>query len=295
MASWSDRSFLRDVRPDLRAEFRASRDSSLKGLTTIVLAGGRGTRLAPYTSVLPKPLMPVGDRSILEVVVEQLEEAGIVDIHFCVGYLGHLIQAVFENRENGHVNITYVRERNALGTAGPLRLVDNLESTFLVMNGDVLTTIDYRALVSFHREHGNALTIATPERSIMLDYGMLHLDEASRVRGYNEKPTISSPVSMGIYIMEPSVIEHIPEHGSFDFPDLVHALLDAGEPIGAYLHKGLWFDIGRQEDYERAVSVWNENGYTNGHLHNGANGSGKPGSTSAAGDLDGARHERGPG
>jgi len=295
MASSSDLSFLRDVRPDLRAEFRASRDSSLKGLTTIVLAGGRGTRLAPYTSVLPKPLMPVGDRSILEVVVEQLEEAGIVDIHFCVGYLGHLIQAVFENRENGHVNITYVRERNALGTAGPLRLVDNLESTFLVMNGDVLTTIDYGALVSFHREHGNALTIATHKRSIQIDYGMLHLDEASRVRGYDEKPTISSPMSMGIYVMEPSVIEHIPEHGSFDFPDLVHALLDAGEPIGAYLHEGLWFDIGRQEDYERAVSVWNENSHTNGHLNNGANGSGKPGSASAASDLDGVRHEQGPG
>jgi NDP-sugar pyrophosphorylase family protein len=233
-------------------------------MKAIVLAGGRGTRLAPYTSVLPKPLMPVGDQSILEVVVGQLEEAGIVDIHFSVGYLAHLIQAVFETRQNRRVNITYVREQEALGTAAPLRLVGGLDSTFIVMNGDVLTTLDYRDLVNYHREHGNELTIATHNRSITIDYGMLHLDVASRVQEYEEKPTIASPVSMGIYVMEPSVIEHIPEQGHFDFPDLVQALLAAGSPVGAYLHQGLWFDIGRQEDYERAMSAWSANG--NGSL-----------------------------
>ena len=233
-------------------------------MKAIVLAGGRGTRLAPYTSVLPKPLMPVGDQSILEVVVGQLEEAGIVDIHFSVGYLAHLIQAVFETRQNRRVNITYVREQEALGTAAPLRLVGGLDRTFIVMNGDVLTTLDYRDLVNYHREQGNELTIATHNRSITIDYGMLHLDVASRVQEYEEKPTIASPVSMGIYVMEPSVIEHIPEQGHFDFPDLVQALLAAGSPVGAYLHQGLWFDIGRQEDYERAMSAWSANG--NGSL-----------------------------
>jgi NDP-mannose synthase len=237
---------------------------SLKDLKTVVLAGGRGTRLAPYTSVLPKPLMPVGDRAILEVVVGQLEEAGIVDIHFCVGYLAHLIQAVFENRQNGHVNITYVKEGDALGTAGPLRLVDGLESTFMVMNGDVLTTLDYRELVDYHHNQGNTVTIAAHKRSIRIDYGMLHLDVTSRVRAYEEKPEIASPVSMGIYVMEPSVIDHIPEAGHFDFPDLVHALLAAGEPVGAYIHEGLWFDIGRQEDYERAIAAWDESENGNG-------------------------------
>jgi NDP-sugar pyrophosphorylase family protein len=231
----------------------------------VVLAGGRGARLAPYTSVLPKPLMPIGDRSILEVVVGQLEDAGIVDVHFCVGYLAHLIEAVFESRENGHVNITYVREQEALGTAGPLRLVDGLDSTFIVMNGDVLTTIDYEKLIRFHREQGNAVTIATRERSIKIDYGLLHLDEGSRVQSYEEKPTISSRVSMGIYVMEPEVIELVPKGEFFDFPDLVRALLAEGEPVGAYDHDGLWFDIGRQEDYEQAIDVWLEDEHSNGN------------------------------
>src|SRR5438876_3538637 len=140
----------------------------LASTKAVVLAGGRGTRLAPYTSILPKPLMPVGDRSILEIVVEQLEHAGVVDINFCVGYLSHLIQAVFDNRQNGHVNISYVREDDALGTAAPLRLVEGLDETFLVMNGDVLTDLDYRDLIGYHREQGNVLTIATHERTIKI-------------------------------------------------------------------------------------------------------------------------------
>jgi NDP-sugar pyrophosphorylase family protein len=209
--------------------------------------------------------MPVGDRSILEVVVGQLEKAGIVDIHFCVGYLAHLIEAVFENRENGHVNITYVRERDALGTAAPLRLVEDLDSTFMVMNGDVLTTLDYRELVNYHREQGNVLTIATHNRSIKIDYGMMHLDVTSRVRSFEEKPEIVSPVSMGIYVMEPDVLDLIPEDEYFDFPDLVHALLAEGRRVGAYLYDGLWFDIGRQEDYDSAIDAWTESANGNGN------------------------------
>jgi NDP-sugar pyrophosphorylase family protein len=239
-----------------RRRSRAAENGSLAKTKTVVLAGGRGTRLAPYTSVLPKPLMPVGDKSILEVVVGQLEEAGIVDIQFCVGYLAHLVQAVFDNRENGHVQITYVREQEALGTAAPLRLVKGLDSTFIAMNGDVLTTLDYHELVKYHRAQGNVLTIATHKRSIKIDYGMMHLDVMSRVRGFDEKPEIVSPVSMGIYVMEPAVLDHIPSGQYFDFPDLVRSLLAAEERVGAYLHDGLWFDIGRQEDYERAVEAW---------------------------------------
>ena len=281
--------------PGAQPHGHANGKQSLEAVTTVILAGGRGTRLAPYTSVLPKPLMPVGDRAILEVVVGQLAEAGVVDIQFCVGYLAHLIEAVFDSRDRGQVNITYVREEAALGTAAPLRLVDGLNSTFMVMNGDVLTTLDYRDLVDYHRAQGNALTIATHNRVIKIDYGMLHLDVASRVQQYEEKPTIASPVSMGIYVMEPSVIEHIPAEGHFDFPDLVQTLLAAGAPVGAYVYEGLWFDIGRQEDYERAVSVCIENGQTNGYPRNAANGNGKPGSTPAGSDLDGVRQERGLG
>jgi NDP-sugar pyrophosphorylase family protein len=243
--------------------------ASLRDTKAVVLAGGRGTRLAPYTSILPKPLMPVGERSILELVVEQLEHAGIVDINFCVGYLSHLIQAVFDNRANGHVNITYVREQDALGTAAPLRLVEGLDSTFLVMNGDVLTTLDYRDLIRYHREQGNAMTIATHDRVVKVDYGILHLDLRQRVRKFKEKPEIVTPVSMGIYVMEPAVLDYIPDGRYFDFPDLVEALLAASVPVGAYRYDGLWFDIGRQDDYAQAVAAWeaNGNGDRNGDGH----------------------------
>jgi NDP-mannose synthase len=242
---------------------------SLKDVKAVVLAGGRGTRLAPYTTILPKPLMPVGDRSILEIVVDQLEKAGVVDVRFSVGYLSHLIRAVFDNRPASGAEITYVAEQDALGTAAPLKLMNDLDSTFIVMNGDVLSTLDFGDIVRYHHEQGNALTIATHKRSIKIDYGILHVDVARRVRGFEEKPEIVSAVSMGIYVMEPEVFEHIPEKGHFDFPDLVDALLQADAQIGAYRFEGLWFDIGRQEDYERAVTAWNGNGNGNGRS-NGA-------------------------
>jgi NDP-sugar pyrophosphorylase family protein len=232
------------------------------GTRAVILAGGRGTRLAPYTSVLPKPLMPVGERAILELVVDQLAECGITEITFCVGYLSHLIRAVFESRENGHVHIRYVQEQDALGTAGPLRLVEGLDDTFIVMNGDVLTNIDYADLVAYHREQGNMMTIATHRRSIKIDYGVLHLDghPSPRIKAYEEKPEVLSTVSMGIYVLEPSVLEYLPEDRPFDVPDLVHALLGDGRSLGAYVYDGLWFDIGRKEDYEQAVTAWVDQG-----------------------------------
>jgi lipopolysaccharide/colanic/teichoic acid biosynthesis glycosyltransferase/dTDP-glucose pyrophosphorylase len=237
-----------------------------RGRTTVtravVLAGGRGTRLAPYTSVLPKPLMPIGERSILEIVVEQLRRSGFTEVTFCVGYLSHLIRAVFDAWPQRGVRIDYVHEREPMGTAGPLRLVEGLDDTFLVMNGDVLTTLDYRALVRQHRRHRNVLTIAVHERRIAIDYGVLSVDAASgpagRVQAFDEKPEHLATVSMGVYAMDPRVLDFIPAHGYFDLPALVRTLLEAGEPVGTYRHPGIWFDIGRQSDYEQAVSAWTE-------------------------------------
>jgi len=225
----------------------------------VIFAGGRGRRLEPYTSVLPKPLMPIGNRSILEILVTQLADAGFRNLTFSVGYLSHLIRAVFDNGPGSRVNITWVKEPEPLGTAGPLRLVEGLDSTFLAMNGDLLTTLDIGALLEHHRESGNVLTIASHRRRVQTDYGVLHLGDGAdlqRVFGYEEKPEMTWNVSMGIYALEPSVMSLIPPEGPFDFPELVKALLDEGQPIGAFVHEGLWLDIGRHEDYENAVELW---------------------------------------
>jgi NDP-sugar pyrophosphorylase family protein len=254
------------VRPRSRARGR-EHDSDGRA---VILAGGRGTRLAPYTSVLPKPLMPIGDRSILETVVDQLASQGFTNLTFCVGYLSHLIRAVFDTRSGKNVDITYVHEEVALGTAGPLRLVDGLDASFVLMNGDVLTTLDYRDFLRAHRKSGNILTVATSKRRIKIDYGVVYIHEETSggldVIGWEEKPEIVSIVSMGVYALEPSAIEYIPYDEYFDFPDLVKALLEAGQQVGAYQFDGLWFDIGRQDDYEQAVNAWHENGHATAHV-----------------------------
>ena len=227
-------------------------------MRTVILAGGRGTRLLPYTSVLPKPLMPLGGRAILEIVVRQLARYGLRDITLSVGHLAHLIEAVFGDGGQYGVTIEYVREPVALGTAGSLRLVEGLDSTFVLQNGDLLTTLDYGALVRSHRDSGNLLTIATRERTVAMDYGVIELDGNAagqrRVAGYREKPSFNVDVSMGIYVVEPEVLSFVPD-GYVDFPDLVRTLLEAGAPVGSFRHEGLWLDIGRHDDYDQAVSL----------------------------------------
>ena len=224
----------------------------------MILAGGKGTRLAPYTTVLPKPLMPIGDRAILDVVVRQLASHGYRRLTFAVGYLAHLVQAVFGDGEPWGVSIEYHEEEEPLGTAGPLALVDGLDDTFLAMNGDVLTTLDYGELFELHRRAGNAMTIATHRRKVRTEYGVLHVDgrhgDTDRVTGYEEKPELDYTVSMGVYVLEPRALAHVPSGRRFDIPDLVLALLDAGEPVGSYPFDGYWLDIGRHDDYEQALA-----------------------------------------
>jgi NDP-sugar pyrophosphorylase family protein len=223
----------------------------------VILAGGKGTRLKPYTTVLPKPLMPIGDRAILDVVVRQLRAHGFTRLTFAVGYLAHLIKAVFGDGSEHGVAIDYHEEEEPLGTAGPLALVDGLDDTFLAMNGDVLTALDYGELIATHREAGNALTVATHRRVVRTEYGVLHVDgrrgATGRVTGYEEKPELPYIVSMGVYVLEPRALAHIPRGRRFDIPDLVLALLDAGETVGSYLYEGYWLDVGRHDDYEQAL------------------------------------------
>jgi NDP-sugar pyrophosphorylase family protein len=219
----------------------------------VILAGGRGSRLAPYTTVLPKPLLPVGDRAILDVVVHQLRRADFDELTIAVGHLAHLIAAVFGDGSGHDVRIDYHEERTPRGTAGPLATIAGLDETFLMLNGDVLTTLDFRSLVDAHQAAGNALTIATHRREVYVDYGVLHA-ENGRVVGYEEKPTLAYVVSMGVYALEPSVRELVPADRPFDLPDLVQALLAAGEPVGSFPYDGYWLDIGRHDDYEQAIA-----------------------------------------
>ena len=212
--------------------------------------------MAPYTSILPKPLLPIGEQAILEIVVGRLKDAGFTDITLSVGYLAHLIQAVMTNGPTDGVSIEYVHETRPLGTAAPLGLVEGLDSTFLVMNGDVLTTLDFGKLVDFHRAHGYSLTIAVHDRRTRLDYGVVEAEESGRLLGFKEKPEVSSLVSMGVYVMEPEVLDVIPKDEPFDFPDLVHALLDQHKSVGVFRYSGYWRDLGRHEDYEAANAEW---------------------------------------
>jgi NDP-sugar pyrophosphorylase family protein len=254
-------------------------------MRAVILAGGKGTRLKPYTSVLPKPLMPLGNRAILEVVIHQLARQGFTDVTLSVGYLAHLIEAVFGDGSTHGVKLAYVHEGAPLGTAGSLRLIPGLDDAFLMLNGDLVTTFDFRELVRAHRAGNHLLTIATRKRRVGVDYGVLSVepngDGGDRVVAYNEKPTLDVTVSMGIYVVEPEALRHIPPEGHFDFPELVQKLIDAGEPVGAFEYDGLWLDIGRQEDYERAITLLEE-----GKL-DGLDGDLPPSADDAAGPLPG--------
>jgi NDP-sugar pyrophosphorylase family protein len=226
----------------------------------VVLAGGKGTRLAPFTTVLPKPLLPIGNRAILEVVVQQLAASGFTDLTFAVGYLPHLIEAVFKDGAEYGVDIRYNRELEPRGTAGVLSDMSDLHEPFLMMNGDVLTTLHYRELYDAHCEAGNALTVATHRRSIRSDYGVLHLDgknaSTRRVVDWEEKPETSHVVSMGVYIVDPVVTKYVPAGESIDLPDVVMKLLEEGQPVGSYDYDGLWLDIGRHDDYQLAIDEY---------------------------------------
>lgn len=222
-------------------------------MKAIILAGGKGTRLAPYTKVLPKPLMPIGDMPILEILLRQIKRAGIDEVVLTVGHLAGLLQAFFQDGQSLGLKISYSFENYPLGTAGPLSLVQGLDDTFLVANGDVLTTLDLADLFKYHRRSGAAATIATHKRTVNVDLGVIQFNGTQDVVGYTEKPTYDFQVSMGIYVFEPHVLNFIPYNQYLDFPDLVLNLIEAGDRVVGYPFDGYWQDLGRQDDYEQAV------------------------------------------
>jgi len=231
-----------------------------KGMRAIILAGGKGVRLHPFTLVFPKPLVPLGDRPIIEVMIERLIAFGITDITLTLGHLAELIKAYFQHRPQlmAQARLSYIDEEEPTGTAGSLASVQGLDQTFLVMNGDLLTDLDFDELVSFHRRHGAALTIAVHQRHVKVDFGVLELDDTDRVTGYDEKPELKYDVSMGIYVYEPRVLKLIAQGSYLDFPDLVLRLISAGEKVYAMPSDCQWLDIGRPDDYARAQEIYAE-------------------------------------
>lgn len=225
-------------------------------MKAVILAGGRGTRLAPYTAVFPKPLMPIGERPILDIILRQLQHHGVTDVTLAVGYLAELLMAYFDSGDRVGVRIAYSREEEPLGTAGPLKLVSGLTESFLVMNGDVLTALSFSDMAKSHRASGAAATIAVYPRDVKIDLGVVEHDEQGALTKYIEKPTYHYQVSMGIYMLEPRCLNLIPNQQRFDLPDLMRQLLDQGEQVNCYRYHGYWLDIGRPDDYEKAVAEW---------------------------------------
>jgi NDP-mannose synthase len=230
----------------------------------VVLAGGEGRRLRPFTTFLPKPLMPVGDQPILEIVVGQLRDAGFDRLTFAVGYLAPLIQAYFGDGDRFGVDIDYSIESSLLGTAGPLTLIDRPDDDFLVMNGDILTDLDYVRFMAWHRDSGAAATLAVFWKEVAVTLGVLELDSGGSVTDYIEKPTLRYPVSTGVYCFRPEVVEMLEPNVCLDLPDLVRRLIDAGRGVRAYEFQGYWLDIGRPEDYEAAIARFEAGNPTDG-------------------------------
>lgn len=219
----------------------------------VILAGGKGTRLRPYTTVLPKPLVPIGDDcAVLEIVLRQLAHQGFGSATLTIGHLAPLIQAYVGDGSQWGIEVEYAVESQPLGTIGPvISILDTLPDQFLVLNGDVLTDLNFAAMLHEHVTEGRGVTVATYERETAIDFGVVEV-EKDRITGFREKPTLSWIVSMGVYGLSRTVLADIPSGVAFGFDDLMHRLLAAGQPLFRHVHHGYWLDIGRPEDYDQA-------------------------------------------
>lgn len=218
----------------------------------VILAGGKGTRLKPYTISFPKPLVPIGNYPILEIIIRQLAFFGFTRITISTGHLAELIEAYFGNGARWGVSIEYVREYTPLNTAGALKLVENCEDNILVMNGDVLTTIDYNKLYALHIQKGAKATVASKVRESKIDFGVLKLDGEGFLKDYIEKPVYSFSVSMGVYILSKDCIKLIQNGESIGMPELLLRIKEMGEKVYCHESDCYWLDIGRVDDYEKA-------------------------------------------
>ena len=223
-------------------------------MRAVILAGGLGTRLRPYTAILPKPLLPIGDRPVIEHILRRLQSAGVDRVDLAVAHLGELIRAYLTEATDlsDSVTLGWYWEDQPLGTAGALRAIPDLDGTFLVMNGDILTTLDFAELLDAHRRAEAMLTVAMRKQRVDIELGVIESD-GGYITGYHEKPTIEYDVSMGVYVYETAALDYLPE-GACQFPELVQRLIDGGQKVAAYNSNADWFDIGTFPEYERALA-----------------------------------------
>ncbi len=218
----------------------------------IILAGGKGTRLRPFTVVYPKPLMPIGESPILEVIIKQLAGAGFTHITLAVNHLAEIIKSFFMDGSKWGIRIDYSLEDKPLGTMGPLKLIKDLPHHFLMMNGDILTDLDYADLYDRHVRHDEMFTISSYDRDQLVDYGVLETAEG-RLLGLREKPRMNYEVSMGVYVVSKRVLDFIPDNVAYGFDNLMYDLVKAKQSVAVRRYSGYWLDIGRPDDYAQAI------------------------------------------
>jgi NDP-sugar pyrophosphorylase family protein len=226
-------------------------------MKAVIMAGGKGMRLRPFTTVLPKPLMPVGEVPILEIILRQLERAGVTEAIISIGYLGALIRSYVDHSAiSKRIRIRYVTEEEPLGTAGAVGGIEGLDDPFIVMNGDILTTLDFAEMVRSHVASGAELSVGVVQHRMRIELGVLSLDAAGMVTGYDEKPTKTYAASMGIYVYSPSVRDLIPAGKYLDAPTLVLKLIEQGRRVRAHVPDAVWLDLGNQGELERAQEIF---------------------------------------
>ncbi|MBI4061471.1 MAG: NTP transferase domain-containing protein [Elusimicrobia bacterium] len=225
-------------------------------MQAVILAGGKGTRLRPFTASLPKPLVPIGEYPIIEVVLRQLKHHGFREVVISVGHMAELIEAYCGDGRRWKLRIRYVREKRPLSTAGALKLIRGLAPDFLTINGDILTTMDFRALYDFHRKSRAAATIGVCERRTLVDFGVIELDQSGLLTDYIEKPSYRYMVSMGVNVFDRKVLEHIARGETLGIPDLIGRIRAAGGLVKGLRHKADWLDIGRPEDYQAVQDLF---------------------------------------
>jgi len=222
-------------------------------MKAVIMAGGKGTRLKPYTTSIPKPLVPVGDKAIIEILLNRLKKNGVDEVFICLNHFAEMIAAFLGNGNKFGLKINYSLEDRPLSTVAPLKLIHNLPDDFLVMNGDLLTDLDFSKLFQYHLKGSSLLTVATYSRKTKIDFGVIEIDPATNTAsGFREKPEYLFEVSMGVYAMNQKILNFVPDNEAFGFDHLMLKLLETRQRIAVFPYDGYWLDIGRPEDYEKA-------------------------------------------